>query len=129
MKPAIALDVGVGYRRKKELESLGYKVVVVARDSETDDSWLNRSFVEGAKFVISADLDIPKLVEINGYPMVWINYPSNEPGMADLLVKYIDDTIAMKLRLFRDLTDASKPKEPKSLISRMIESMFGKRAA
>lgn len=108
MKQIIALDVGVGFRRKKQLESWGYKVVVVARDSETDDSWLNRAFVEGAKFAISADLDIPKLIETQKYPMVWINYPSNEPGMGELLTKYIDDSIKFKLRLFKDLTTDKK---------------------
>lgn len=111
MKQLIALDVGVGYRRKKQLESMGYKVVVTARDSETDDSWVNRAFVAGARFVISADLDIPKLIETEGYPMVWINYPSNEKGMSELLVKYIDDSINNKLRLFKTLT--SEPEKPK----------------
>ncbi|NJO48158.1 MAG: hypothetical protein HC840_00420 [Leptolyngbyaceae cyanobacterium RM2_2_4] len=127
MKQSIALAVGVGYRRKRQLESWGYKAVVVARDSETDDSWLNRAFVAGAKFAISADLDIPKLIEINKYPMVWINYPSNEPGMGELLTKYIDDSIKFKLRFFKDLTSVPSRApvvSKKSFIKKFFEKYF-----
>lgn len=122
MKELIALDVGVGFRRKKELEALGYVVVAVARDSETDDSWLNRAFVSGAQFAVSADLDIPRLIETNRYPMVWINYPSNEKGMGDLLVNYIDQTIRFKVDLFKKFSTPTPSK--KGLVKRLFEKYF-----
>lgn len=121
MKQRIALDVGVGFRRKKELEDLGYKVVVVARDSETDDSWLNRAFVEGARFAVSADLDIPRLIETCKYPMVWINYPSNDKGSNDILVKYIDDTVKFKVKCFSDWASEMPVKETKVEVSKDLK--------
>lgn len=126
MKPHIALDVGIGYRRKRSLEYMGYKIVVVAAESESDDSWVNRAFAAGARFVVSPDLDIPKIIELNRYPMIWINYPSNDKNMADLLVKYIDDSIGMKLKLFKELTEETAPKvlKPVPLIKKSKVKLF-----
>lgn len=107
MEIAIALDVCVGKKRTERLKTLGYKVVCIARDAETDASWVNRAFSAGAFFVISADMDIPKIVEREGYPMCWVEYPSDVRDGRDL-VSYIDKAMKMKLQMFADLFGVEK---------------------
>lgn len=110
-KIRIALDQSVGRRRAIDLIDLGYEVVVVARASETDESWMNRAFAEGAQFAISPDLDIPRVIENRNYPMIWINYPSDQEEHKGDLVGYIDNKIKFKMELFKSMV-VTKP-EPK----------------
>jgi len=95
----IALDVCVGRRRRERLEQMGYKIVVIAQPSEADKDWLNRAFAEGAFFVVSADLDIPKLIEREKYPMCWVEYPKDHVNSASIATAafnngmYLDEEI------------------------------------
>ena len=108
MKSKIALDCNIGKKRKAELEGLGYTVVVVASDGEKDELWLHRAFSEGARFVVSNDFDIPRTIEREGYPMVWINYPSDVPYFKEWLVEYIDQMIRFKLKFFAKILEETK---------------------
>jgi hypothetical protein len=101
----IALDQSVGKIRAKELEKLGYNVVCIAEHGESDVDWMNRAFINHALFVVSPDMDIPKLIEKEGYPMVWINYPSDVPELKDNLVQYIHNRINIKRYMFGLLKD------------------------
>lgn len=124
MKTIIAVDVAIGKKRKKIFESMGYEVVVCARDSETDESWLNRAFAAGAQYIVSPDMDIPRLIENNRYPMVWINFPVHEMEMKDLLTDYVNDSIEHKKRLFTDLTSEPKVLVKEGPIARMFRKLF-----
>lgn len=97
----IALDVGVGRKRAKQLEEMGYKVVCVANHGEPDEQWMDRAFTSNALFVISPDFDIPRIIEKEGYPMSWIDFPSNTPELKFSLVDYINNRISLKLRMFK----------------------------
>lgn len=114
MSIRIALDQAVGRRRAEELINMGYHVTVMAKGSETDGSWLNRAFTSGASFAISPDLDIPRLIEKNSYPMVWISYPCDMPEHRGNEVKYIDETIKFKMKFFRDIIGEGGKKKGKS---------------
>lgn len=122
MKIRIALDQSIGRRRAIDLVNLGYHVVVVAKPSETDESWVNRAFSEGAQFAISPDLDIPRLIENRKYPMVWINYPSDQDEFRNDLVKYVDSMVKFKLGVFRDMVADKTKKESKPWYSRFWPS-------
>jgi|ERR1035437_805954 hypothetical protein len=108
MSIKIALDCNIGKRRKAELEGLGYNVVVVANDAEEDALWLHRAFSNGSRFVISNDLDVPKILEREGYPMVWVNYPNDNAYFKDWLVQYIDQMIRFKLKTFAKIIEEAK---------------------
>lgn len=123
-KIRIALDQSVGRRRALDLIHIGYEVVVVARASETDESWVNRAFAAGAQFAISPDLDIPRVIENRSYPMTWINYPSDQPEHKEDLVGYIDKRIKFKMALFKDMvTEPALVKEKKPWYSRLLSSI------
>lgn len=124
MKIRIALDQSVGRRRAIELVDIGYLVVAIARHGESDESWMNRAFAEGAQFAISPDLDIPRLIEKHEYPMAWINYPSDDDAHKGDLVGYIDRRVKSKMDLFRDMV-AEPPKkkgEKKPWFTRFLSS-------
>lgn len=121
MKVRIALDQSVGRRRAIDLVNMGYVVVVVAKASETDESWVNRAFAEGAQFAISPDLDIPRLIEKQSYPMTWINYPSDDEAHKNDLVKYIDQRIKFKMDMFKSMVSERK-QEKKKWYSRFLSS-------
>jgi hypothetical protein len=104
----LAIDIQIGGKRKKLLESMGYNVVYSAGHKESDEDWLNRAFSEGAHFCISNDADIPRLIEKHKYPMVWIDYPYMTIP-SDELVQNIDESIRFKLRLFKDFSGFIKP--------------------
>lgn len=104
----IAIDVTVGRIRANALKALGYKIVTVARHSETDKSWVNRAFAEGAFFVISPDMDIPKIIEREGYPMCWVEYPNDNPEVKNDLVGYLDKVMKRKLEVFKTVTQMPK---------------------
>jgi len=108
MNVAIGLDVCVGRARANALKKLGYKIAYVAQPRETDVSWVNKAFANGALFVISADLDVPKIIEREAYPMVWVEYPNDNPAVKDDLVSYLDKTIKNKLRLFKTVTETQE---------------------
>lgn len=122
MKAKLALDTAVGQRRVTELIQLGYSIVVIARESETDESWLNRAFVEGAQFAISPDLDVPRLIEQNNYPMIWINYPSDKAKFVGDLVDYIDMSVKTKTNVFRNFT--GEPIKKKAGLFGFMKSLF-----
>lgn len=103
MRVKIALDTNVGKRRYDELVGLGYIIVCVAQEAETDKDWMYRAFNNGARFVISNDLDVPKLIETEGYPMCWINYPNDNPKYKNWLVQYCDQVIRFKLKVFENI--------------------------
>jgi len=105
----IALDVCVGRKRRERLEQMGYKIVVIAQPSEADKDWLNRAFAEGAFFVVSADLDIPKLIEREKYPMCWVEYPNEVAEQyKDQMVEHIDSTIKRKTEVFKQFVESQK---------------------
>ncbi len=121
MKARLALDTAVGQRRVTELIQLGYVIVAIAKPKESDESWLNRAFAEGAQFAISPDLDIPRLIEQNNYPMIWINYPSDKAQFKDDMVSYIDKSVKTKTQTFKGF--GTEPKSQKSFFSSMIKSL------
>jgi hypothetical protein len=104
----IALDCNIGKKRKAELIGLGYDVVVVAQDAEEDELWLHRAFSGGARFVVSNDFDVPRLIEKEGYPMVWVNYPNDNAYFKEWLVQYIDQMIRFKLKVFKNILEEAK---------------------
>lgn len=108
MKLKIAIDTNLGKKRCGELIGLGYDVVTVAQSSEPDIDWVYRAFNSGARFIVSNDLDIPKLIEREGYPMVWINYPNDNPYFKEWLVEYIDQMIRFKLNVFKKIIEEAK---------------------
>jgi hypothetical protein len=108
MSIKIALDCNIGKKRKAELIDLGYDVVVVAEDGEADVLWVHRAFSGGARFVVSNDLDVPKILEREGYPMVWVNYPNDNAYFKDWLVQYIDQMVRFKLKIFQKIIEESK---------------------
>lgn len=108
MKLRIALDTNVGKRRYEEFVELGYTVVVVAQESEPDEDWLQRAFVDGARFIVSNDVDVPKIIEREGYPMCWIKYPNDNPKYKDWLVQYVDQMIRFKLIVFKAILEEAK---------------------
>ena len=107
MKLKIALDTNVGKRRHEEFVDLGYDVVVVAQGSEPDIDWVQRAFMANARFIVSNDVDIPKILERQGYPMVWVNYPNDNPYFKSWLVEYVDQAIKFKLNLFKRILEES----------------------
>jgi hypothetical protein len=101
----IAIDQCIGIKRMKQLQSLGYNVVTRAESSEKDSSWMNRAFANGALFVISADMDIPKIIEVEKYPMIWIDCPHHNKNLGCDVITYIDNMIKFKLQFFRDVAE------------------------
>lgn len=99
----IAVDQCVGIKKVRQLESLGYKVVVVAANSEPDESWIHRALECGALFVIGADRDIPVIIEQEMYPMVWVDWPDYNKEARTNLVSYVDKRIKFKLDFFHGL--------------------------
>ena len=108
MSIKIAVDCNIGKRRKAELIELGYDVVVVAEDGEADSLWVYKAFDKGARFVISNDLDIPRILEREGYPMVWVNYPNDNAYFKEWLVQYVDQMIRFKLKTFAKIIEEAK---------------------
>lgn len=119
----LALDQSVGWKRKQKLITMGYDIVVVANHAETDESWLNRAFVAGAMFAISPDLDIPRAIENNQYPMFWINYPSDRPEMKDDMIGFIDRSVKHKMRTCKQF--AIEPKPKKNVFESFIDILKG----
>lgn len=103
-KIKIAIDVPVGRKRRDKLIRMGYDVVCEAKPKETDDSWLNRAFVNGAIFAVSADSDVPRLIERNLYPMTWILYPLDFGIPQSEMVSHVDKAIKHKIRMFNNLS-------------------------
>lgn len=103
MKLKIALDTNVGKKRYEEFIGLGYDIVVVAEQAEKDCDWVARAHKAGARFLISNDVDIPKLIERTGYPMFWVNYPNDNPQFKEWLVEYCDQVIKFKLNVFKNV--------------------------
>ena len=108
MKIKIALDQGVGKRKEEKLRQLGYDIVCVANHGEPDDSWMHRAFRNGANFVISPDMDIPKMIEVEKYPMFWVNYPSDDVALKKDLVLYVDKTIKFKMKALYKIINNSQ---------------------
>jgi len=127
VKIRIALDQSIGAKRKKQLNDLGYEVVVTADHAETDESWMNRAFAAGAVFAVSPDLDIPRIIENQRYPMAWINYPLDNQDFKNDLVKFIHESIQFKVKVYREMI-APTPKivvkkEKKSIIQIILEKL------
>lgn len=105
MKIKIALDCNIGKKRYQEFIDLGYAVVSIAKEGEPDDQWVGRAFNAGARFVISNDGDVPKIIEVKGYPMIWIDFPTDGPLRQKLLVDYVDQMINFKLKVFHKILE------------------------
>lgn len=101
MKIKIAIDGNLGRKRVKELTHLGYDIVVTAGLSECDLMWMHRAWAAGAVFVVSNDSDIPRIIEREGYPMCWIDYPNDNPLYKECLVKYVHQMIKFKLKMYK----------------------------
>lgn len=104
----IAIDESIGSSLCRKLEEKGYKVVVRAGHAETDDSWMKRALAKGALFIVSPDLDIPSMIEKEGYPMVWIDYlfagtmgDWEKDDKRRVWADYIDARIKSKTRFLR----------------------------
>jgi hypothetical protein len=108
MSVKIALDGNIGKKRCNELIGLGYNVVTIAQTSEADEEWVYKAFNAGARFIVSNDFDIPKLIEKEGYPMVWINYPMDNLLYKDWLVQYLDQMIRFKINFFKRIVEEAK---------------------
>jgi hypothetical protein len=99
MKIKIAVDSNIGNKRIHDLSNIGYEVVVVAKPAEKDVDWMERANKAEARFIISNDSDVPRLIENRFYAMMWVNYPGDNPLYKESLVKYIDQMIKYKLQI------------------------------
>lgn len=118
----IAVDVCVGRNKMAELTMRGYEVVVSARESESDESWLNRALTNGAKFAISQDADVPRLIERRKMAMVWIDYPIDLPEHKPDMIGYIESMIKFKMKLFKTYNE----EVPSSFGFRLLKLFGGK---
>lgn len=103
MKIKIAIDSVLGWKRCDQLEKLGYNIVVIAGEAESDSSWMKRASDAGATFVISNDSDIPRLIERESYPMVWVDFPTDREFDKSRLVIYVHKVIRFKLLMFEKI--------------------------
>jgi len=108
MSIKIALDANIGKKRCQDLTDLSYEVVTVAQEAEDDSEWVHKAFKAGARFVVSNDIDIPKIIERSGYPMIWVNYPNDNAYYKDWLVEYIDQAIRFKINFFKRIIEEAK---------------------
>jgi hypothetical protein len=111
MKIRLAVDVTIGKKRRKELMERGYIIAYVAKAAEPDQEWLKAAHENHAVFVISADLDIPKIIEREKYPMFWVNFPIHDGFVNDYLVEYVDNAIKTKLRQIKEMAKFLGSKE------------------
>lgn len=100
MNVNIALDQCVGYKRAEQLRQLGYNVVCMANQGESDQDWMKRAHEKKALFAISADSDIPKIIEKQTYPMCWIIYPIDDMELKKDLIGYVDRMIKFKILFY-----------------------------
>ena len=121
MSIKIALDESIGAVRVLQLINMGYTVVYKAGHGETDDSWMKKAHERGALFVVSADLDIPRIIEKESYPMFWIWYPADKTSFPKDLVRYIDEKIKAKLIMYKAMFGGSSEKG--SYLSRFFQSL------
>lgn len=120
MKIKIALDENIGRRRAEKLSKMGYEIVCFAGQAETDESWMARANEEGAQFAISADLDIPRVIERFGYPMFWVWFEHTPNGETNL-VDHIDKSIKLKMDQMKKMF--GEKNEKNSDLSRFFQSI------
>lgn len=59
----LAFDQNVSNKELGRIARLGYEIVYVAGDGESDEEWLRKAIDLGAERVYSSDLDIPNLLD------------------------------------------------------------------
>lgn len=73
----IAVDVGISHKTIEYLRKNNFEIVVIAKHSETDESWFRRGLIQGCNIFISNDFDIARLVEDQcDFNIKWVNFPS-----------------------------------------------------
>lgn len=99
-KIKIAIDVTVGKKNANYLKSIGYEIVCVAKMAEEDEVWLAKAYINGALFIISPDVDIPRIIERKKYPMMWVEYPQNIKDIKEELIEVVRRSIEFKMDNF-----------------------------
>lgn len=100
----IAVDQCVGYRGIKWLKKQGYEVVYAAKHAQPDAEWVSHAFHLDALVIISGDMDIPRIIDTEEYPMIWVSYPNDTNEVpSNKFLEHVDRKIRKKLSWIKEL--------------------------
>lgn len=73
----VALDTNYSDKFIGSLSRAGYDVVYVAKEGESDESWIENALRAGASIFYSKDLDVPIYLDKWGFEeLIWIEEPT-----------------------------------------------------